>query len=62
MNIKNAFAGVLEREMSRKEFLQNLGVGLVMLCGGSFILQALNGGGRSKTASGYGDNPYGGRR
>ena len=56
---------LLDRPMSRAEFLKHMGVGLVLLFGGGIILQYLHGvpraGVRTKSTA-YGANTYGGTR
>lgn len=53
---------VVNKEMTRKEFLATVGVGLVSLTGLSSILKLLNGGKsmpRHTVSSGYGSSSYG---
>lgn len=51
------------KEMDRKEFLQNAGIGLLLIAGGGVIARALGIGGSTKKSSsaGYGSSAYGGR-
>ena len=57
---------ILEQEMDRKEFLKNVGIGLLLLFGGNMIIGALKGlehvnGSKqtSKSTFGYGGSKYG---
>ena len=57
---------ILEQEMDRKEFLKNVGIGLLLLLGGNMIIGALKGlehvnGSKqtSKSTLGYGGSKYG---
>lgn len=58
------FSELTTKEMDRKEFLQNAGVGALLLVGGGMIARALGlslaDTGRSQSA-GYGSSVYGGR-
>lgn len=57
---------ILEQEMDRKEFLRNVGIGLLLLLGGNMIIGAIKGleqmNGSSQTSKrtfGYGGSKYG---
>ncbi len=53
---------IAHKEMTRKEFLATVGVGLVSLTGLSSILKLLSGGKSTPhhaVSSGYGSSPYG---
>ena len=56
---------LLDRQVSRKEFLATVGLGFVSLIGLSSIYRFLTGHGHggnaaaSKTSGGYGSSPYG---
>ena len=53
------------KEMDRKEFLQNAGIGAMLLVGGGFLLRALGmsvGNTTKKPSAGYGSSVYGGNR
>jgi Trp operon repressor len=51
---------LLQKEMTRHEFLATLGMGLASIMGFSSIIKLMNSGKSSKTASfGYGSSPYG---
>ncbi len=56
---------ILEQEMDRKDFVKNVGVGLLLMLGGSMIINALTGldRGSKKSAGsqGYGSSSYGGK-
>ncbi len=56
---------LLQKEMSRQDFLKTVGVGLLAVFGFSSVFKMLNGmsghGGNHKVANaGYGSSPYGG--
>ncbi len=54
---------LLERPMSRKEFIQNVGVGLFLVFGGGALSQFLGGFDNShkqRSANDYGTRSYGG--
>lgn len=61
----NNFAELTSKEMSRKEFLQNAGVGMLLLLGGGMIVRALGlsqGSSNRASSVGYGASVYGGRK
>lgn len=63
-NINTQLQQLLQKEMSRREFLTTLGLGVLSIVGFSALLQAL---GKSDSRSvqpslGYGSNFYGGRK
>lgn len=62
--MKKQITTLLEKPMGRKEFLQNAGVGVLMLFGGGLVTQALTGtnGNRKSAAAGYGGDAYGGAK
>ena len=64
--IKLPKLAILEQEMDRKDFVKNVGVGLLLLLGGSMIINALTGLDRGSKKSpsgsqGYGSSSYGGK-
>lgn len=53
--------GLMQKEMSRKEFLATLGLGIVSIMGFSTLINALMGKQQNQNTSvGYGSSPYGG--
>lgn len=53
----------MQKEMSRKEFLATLGLGVVSILGFSSMINLLFGKGQERNGSsnfGYGSSPYGG--
>ncbi len=56
---------LLQREMTRKEFIATLGLGMASVLGFSHIIQLLTGKslhrqfGQRPTSAGYGSSPYG---
>lgn len=55
---------LLERKMTRKEFLATLGLGAVTIFGFSNLINVLGGGNNRKQSSspmGYGSSSYGGK-
>lgn len=54
---------LMQKEMSRKEFLATVGLGVASIFGLSTILKLLFGKGEQRTAqAGYGSSAYGGGR
>lgn len=54
---------VMNKEMTRKEFLATLGFGIASIMGFSTVLRFLFGRGSQQTANaGYGANAYGGNK
>jgi|JI10StandDraft_1071094.scaffolds.fasta_scaffold42730_4 hypothetical protein len=54
---------ILDREMSRGEFLQHIGVGILLLLSGGLISQFISGAGQTglkDSAKSYGNRTYGG--
>ena len=51
---------ILAKEMSRKEFLTTVGVGLTMVTGLSSIVNIFGGGKTREVTQGYGASAYGG--
>jgi len=65
MQVQNDLHKLLDKEMDRKEFLKNVGVGIVALTGvGAALKVVLGGSGASykkqQGSMGYGSSPYGG--
>ncbi|HEU0266368.1 MAG TPA: hypothetical protein VFQ70_01965 [Candidatus Saccharimonadaceae bacterium] len=64
--MKDQLASLLGKEMDRKEFLRVIGVGAMLLVGGSAILSALSHLTGTKPGvqsnGGYGASAYGGQR
>lgn len=58
------FSEITTKEMNRKEFLQNAGIGALVLVGGGLVFKALGVPvGKSKNQSaGYGSSAYGGTK
>lgn len=52
----------LDKEMSRKEFLATVGLGLASLLGFASVLQMLKNGSNRSTSFGYGSSVYGGKK
>jgi hypothetical protein len=58
--MQNNLNDMLQKEVSRREFLRNLGIGVVSLLGLSALLKLAGHHGHHLTASrGYGSSPYG---
>jgi len=55
---------LMEKEMSRKEFLATMGLGVVSILGFSSMLKFLfdKGGQHNNASMGYGSNVYGGKK
>lgn len=61
--MQNRHKDLLERPMSRKEFIQNVGVGLFLVFGGGMVSQFLGGfdnSSKKKPGNNYGIRSYGG--
>jgi hypothetical protein len=57
------FEELLQKEMTRKQFLRSMGLGVLAICGFSALMRALSGPASSSQLSGdfgYGDGNYGG--
>jgi hypothetical protein len=57
------FEDLLQTQMTRKQFLQAVGAGVLAICGFSALMRALNGPASSSQLSseyGYGEGNYGG--
>ena len=56
--------GLMQKEMSRKEFLATIGLGIVTVMGFSTLVNTLMGSknNQQQTNAGYGSNPYGGAK
>lgn len=62
MNIKNRHQALLERPMTRHEFLQHVAAGLLLVIGGGLVTQFLSRFDESPRAAqgnAYGTRPYG---
>ena len=62
MKINHYVADIFEQQMTRKEFLQHIGIATVLLLGGGYILNVLNVFDHKPTGqrSGYSSGAYGG--
>lgn len=55
--------GLMQKEMSRKEFLATIGLGIVTVMGFSTLVNTLMGkNNQQQTNVGYGSSPYGGTK
>jgi hypothetical protein len=55
--------GLMQKEMSRKEFLATIGLAIVSIMGFSTLINTLMGKNHNQqTNIGYGSNPYGGTK
>ena len=56
--------GLMQKEMSRKEFLATIGLGIVTVMGFSTLVNTLMGSknNQQQANAGYGSNPYGGTK
>jgi len=56
--------GLMQKEMSRKEFLATIGLGIVTVMGFSTLVNTLMGSKNNQQQAnvGYGSNPYGGTK
>lgn len=74
--MRDQVAGLLTKEMDRKEFMRFIGVGAILVLGGGVIMNALSslnsgtslkgvksvGAASPSSSYGYGSSPYGGVR
>lgn len=62
MKINHYVADIFEKSMTRKEFLQHIGIAAVLLLGGGYILNLFTAFDRKPTSqrSGYSSGSYGG--
>lgn len=63
--MKNNLNTLLQKEMTRKEFLATLGLGVATVMGLTTVLKMLsgnNGGQQVGSSGGYGASAYGGKR
>ncbi len=64
--MQKQISGLLDKEMTRKEFMATLGFGVASIMGFSSILKLLTAShansSYSKVSKGYGSSPYGGKQ
>lgn len=58
--MKTQLEEVLQQRMSRKQFLQYIGSGLLVVFGVSNVIKLLQPSGKQRVSNGYGSSVYGG--